>query len=175
MPHYTDFNGFLAEIPRGSNQFWGSFATGPDLDAGSDDVAWSQYDPNSPAAILGQDLNATFWQESGLPQPKIFAVMVNAQYTNPSDTDFKVWDVSPGTNGGDVSPREGTYSRQSLLGETSNTPSVAIENVYFDVEALPALGVPSLDSLGAIVLVACILGSLLFAKGWRSFRRRKAA
>ena len=39
MPHYTDFNGFFAEIPTGSNQFWGSFATGPDLDAGSDDVS----------------------------------------------------------------------------------------------------------------------------------------
>jgi hypothetical protein len=171
MPHYTDFSGRFAEIPVGSGEYWGSVDSTADLQAASATLDWTSYQSNSGPVILAQLENEIFWQNNQFPLPEVFAVMADSSFNGAQETHFKVWDVDWNSSGiGVPSPRAQSVSLQQLVDETSNPQksSHGIDQVYLQVNSLPALAVPALGMPGSLGLGLALLAVAVFV----SLRRR---
>ena len=179
MPHYKDFSGRFIELPDNSGEFWGAFDSESDLTRASTKVEWSSFEPSSPPTALGQALNLAYWQNNNLATPHAFAVMVDAEFTNPDTTDFKIWDVAWNSSGvGDLSLRSETFPFRYFIGDPPNGQKQSfteINHVYFQVDAIPPLVVPAMGLPGILVLAGCLVGSALFEILRRSRRRLEGA
>ncbi len=173
MPHYKDFSGFFAELPSGSEQFWGALYTEADLVQASTRIEWTTYQANSSPALVVQLPNQAFWQSNQLARPEALAIMADPAFSNLAQTRYKVWDIDWNQLGiGVPSPRAESVSLQQLISEANNTQTQArgIENVYFQVDSLPPLAVPTLSPSGTLALSLCLIGAALFA----SLRKRRS-
>ena len=99
MPHYTDFSGLFAEVPTASGEFWGHVYTNADLANASSTLQWTTYEANSTPALVAQLPNQSFFQSHQFAQPQALAIMADPAFSNPDQTDYKVWDISWGQLG----------------------------------------------------------------------------
>ena len=178
MPHYTDFSGRFAEMPVGSEEFWGSVDSKAGLEAASATLDWTSYQANSIPAVLAPLPNETFWQNNQFPLPEVFAVMVDSSFNGAQQTHFKVWDVDWNSNGiGVPAPRTQSVSLQQLVNETSNPQksSHGIDQVYLQVNSLPPLAVPALDMPGTLGLGLALLGVAVFVSLRRRWKKNTVA
>lgn len=178
MPHYTDFNGRFAETPINSGEFWGSVDSSADLTAASATLDWTTHIASSTPAIVAQLPDQSVWQANGFPLPETFAVMVDSVFTNADQTYFQVWDVDWNSNGvGFVSPRTSPVSLQQIAGEASNpqTSPHGIEQVYFQVNSLPPLAVPALNTTGTLGLAFALIGIVLLVSLRKTWKRNGAS
>lgn len=138
MPHYKDWHGRMSvtEYPDNTGEYWGSFDDTADVTSAATGVEWSTYNPNDEPDALGLNLLDNFWINYNIPHPNAFAIMAQPEYSNSTETNFLVWDVSwgAGSGVGDISgPRINTVSLEQLTNGQSNSIS-PLSSIYFQVD-----------------------------------------
>ena len=166
MPHYKDFSGFFAELPSGSEQFWGAVYTEADLAQASTSIEWTTHQANSSPALVVALPDQSFWQSNQAARPETLAVMLDPAFSTLVQTQYKVWDIDWNQLGmGVPSPRAESVSLQQLISAASNAqpPPQGIQHSYFQVNSLPPLAVPAMSPSVSVVLALCLIGTALFA------------
>ena len=155
MPHYKDWSGSYVEYPTGA-ETWLSFNDTTDVSAVANTIEWTSFESSNAPSALSQGLNANFWGDINATRPDAFAILADASYSTPTETDFWIWDVSWSGAVGDVS---GSNTMMSLdqLTNVQTTPFSQLSSIYFQVDGFPQVPEPSTGLLLGMALGCSLL------------------